>query len=963
MPRDPDRYDLFISYARHDNRDGWISRFVDELRRASGGLTCFVDQHDIRSLDDWRLKIHDSLAQSRLLLAFVSPHYFASEWCRREWRTWIDHEIAKHILASGAAPVIVVEVPGLTGDIDERQVARVVAELCALTAPHEPFVEDAAGIIKQLRRRQFTPPGSAVKKELRAFDRAELQTVLARLGADLTQRAEQVRQAALSESTVPLYNRKFTGRLDELLLLRKRLQDDRAGVISGVHGLGGIGKTELAFTFAHAFAGEYPGGRFLIPCERHDSLRRAVLHLGDRFRDQISDEQRMTVESYFSALAVCLQRRLATHGRILLVLDNVTDLRLLRATETDALTALGPQLHLLATTREATGKSSGIQWLTLGELTESESVELLEKHREFANADERLAAQRIARRLGGFSLAVELVAAWLAEHPSVTCEDCLQRLGLEDLETLDDLTTDPNAELRRHNHERRLQAVLGPTLAALTPAARRALEFAALLSPDHVPLRWLQVLVANDLPEVSTEQAIDHIDPWQELCRELFRLALFTRGEAHQSPLVRVHRLVQSLILHDLPMDIAIERQHGIVELVKARDRVLENTIRWQDARWELEPLEALAKLWAGVQHAEASWLLHQIGHRWENLAEWTRAEPLQRLALVLAEQFYGADHPKVANRLNSLAQLIQATNRLSEAEPMLRRALAIDEQFFGNDHADIAIRLNNLAVLLLVTFRFSEAEQMLRRALAIDERYQGGEHTAVARDLSNLADVLRATNRLSEAEPLMRRALAIDEKSFGCEHPTIAIRLSNLALLLEDTNRASEAEPMLRRALAISENAFGNEHPSISSLLNNLSTLLMTANRHTEAEPLIRRALSIDERCFGNIHPDIARDLNNLAQLLKAIGRLREAEPLMRRALEIDEQSFGIDHPNVARDLNNLAQLLKATNRLEGAEPLMRRALAIFVARLGIDHPNSLAVRQNYDLLLRKLGGAGSHS
>ena len=997
MPRDPDHYDLFVSYARHDNRDGWISRFVDELRRAGGGLTCFVDQHDICSLDDWRLKIHDSLAQSRLLLAFVSPHYFASEWCRREWRTWIDHEIAKHILASGAAPVIVVEVPGLTRKVDERQVARIVAELCGLNAPYEPFIDEAAGIIKQVQRREFSNLESAFQTGLSAFDRAELQTVLARLGADLHQRAEQVRQAALSESTVPPYNRKFTGRLDELLLLRQRLQDDRAGVISGVHGLGGIGKTELAFTFAHAFASEYPGGRFLIPCERHDSLRRAVLHLGDRFRDQISDEQRMTVESYFSALAVCLQRRLATHGRILLVLDNVTDLRLLRATETDALTALGPQLHVLATTREATGQSGGIQWLTLGELTESESVELLEKHRDFANADERQAAQRIARRLGGFSLAVELVAAWLAEHPEVTCETCLQRLGLENLETLDDLTDDPNAELRRHNHERRLQAVLGPTLDSLSPAAHAILEFAALLSPDYVPLPWLQTLVAHEFPELSAQPVDGHLASWQELSGELFRLALFSRGEDDDSPLVRVHRLVQSLVRRELSAETLAARESAVEHLVDARVAALDKTTLWPDARWEVSPLDALANHWAEQNHPEAAWLLNQSAAYWDRLAAWTKAEPLMRRVVDVSEKSHGREHPKVAAALNNLAQLLQATNHLPEAAPLMRRALAIDEHSYGVEHPDVGRDLNNLAQLLQATNRLAEAESLMRRVVVIFEKSLGPEHPNVASALNNLALLLKATNRLAEAEPLYRRALAIFEQSLGPEHPNVANHLNNLAQLLKDTNRMAEAEPLIHRALAIDEQSYGAEHPNVARDLHNLAWLLKATNRAAEAEPLMRRALAIDEQSYGaehplvairrnnlaqflkdtnrlaeaeplmrstlaileqslgSKHPEVAIALNNLAQLLTDTNRMAEAEPLMHRALAIDEQSYGAEHPDVARDLNNLAQLHQATNRLAEAEPLMRRALAIDERSYGAEHPKVAIHLNNLASLLQE--------
>ena len=106
-------------------------------------------------------------------------------------------------------------------------------------------------------------------------------------------------------------------------------------------------------------------------------------------------------------------------------------------------------------------------------------------------------------RLGGFVLAVELVAAWLAVHSGVTCEGFLQRLGLEDLEALDAVAADAEVMLRRH-HERRIEAVLGPTLAELDPRAYWPLmEYATLLPPDQVPLVWLKTLIANDFPEIA----------------------------------------------------------------------------------------------------------------------------------------------------------------------------------------------------------------------------------------------------------------------------------------------------------------------------------------------------------------------------------------------------------------------------------------------------------------------------
>jgi hypothetical protein len=115
MPTNTD-LDFFVSYARRDNTDGWITRFLKALQaehRAFSGdreFKLFFDKDDIRSLDDGQHRIYGSLADSRLFLAFVSPLYFASEWCRREWRNWIDVEIAKHILTDVTAPIYIVEV-------------------------------------------------------------------------------------------------------------------------------------------------------------------------------------------------------------------------------------------------------------------------------------------------------------------------------------------------------------------------------------------------------------------------------------------------------------------------------------------------------------------------------------------------------------------------------------------------------------------------------------------------------------------------------------------------------------------------------------------------------------------------------------------------------------------------------------------------------------------------------------
>jgi len=378
---------------------------------------------------------------------------------------------------------------------------------------------------------------------------------------------------------------------------------------------------------------------------------------------------------------------------------------------------------------------------------------------------------------------------------------------------------------------RELSATLAPTLERLVPAERLALEFAALLPPDQVPLPWLRALVGKNFPEMQDDAEPGYPDPWKSLLRSLLSLRLFQATDVvddeQQPRVVRVHRLVQQLMLLGCTAPQREAMQQALDALITERDAALENTTSWTTAVWELEPLTALAELWDEGSNPRAAWLLNQMGQSWQTIAQWGQAEPLMRRALAIDERSYGPDHPNVARDLNTLAQLLQATNRLGEAEPLMRRALAIDEHSFGPDHPDVATDLNNLALLLRATNRLGEAEPLCRRALAIDERSFGPDHPKVAIRLNNLAQLLQATNRLGEAEPLMRRALAIDERSYGPDLPLVAIRLNNLALLLQATNRLGEAEPLMRRALDIFEKSYGPDHPNLEIVRSNYLGLL----------------------------------------------------------------------------------------------------------------------------------------
>ena len=762
-------------------------------------------------------------------------------------------------------------------------------------------------------------------------------------------------------------------KLRQLLLKEKKTAVKQA---VGIHGLGGIGKTQLALEYARKFEDEYD---LIWWLRAEDSttllvdLVELAVPLGLLEAGQVVEDQNAIANAVLDTVSSD-----EWSGRWLLIYDNVESKDVLKGRRPAG------DGHTIFTSRDPDWASIAAP-LQVAVMTQTESRKLI---KERSGQTDMKAADEIAGRLGKLPLALEVAAAYCAATSSPLA-DYVSLLDEVGLELLDESQPVDYATIVSR---------------AWQPSFQKAIDEC---EQAGVLLGILSHVAPDDFPE---ELVTDELGGKKELnaaIRALARYSLISRTAAKDQEFkgyLSVHRLVQEVYRDSLSAEAADQLTESALRVINgAFPAESQDVTTWPVCDVLLPHANAI------LSHADdhkdrgennpLSRLINQMGLYHLGRANHATAEPLMRRALAIDEQSFGENHPNVAIDLNNLALLLQATNRLSEAEPLMRRALAIGEQSFGENHPDVAIRLNNLATLLQATNRLSEAEPLMRRALAIDEQSFGEYHPRVAVQLNNLARLLQETNRLSEAEPLMRRALAIDEQSFGENHPKVAIRLNNLALLLRETNRLSEAEPLMRRALAIDEQSFGENHPNVARDLNNLALLLQETNRLSEAEPLMRRALAIDEQSFGENHPDVAIDLNNLALLLKATNRLSEAEPLMRRALAIDEQSFGENHPNVARDLNSLAQLLKATNRLSEAEPLMRRALAIdeqsfgenhpkvaidlnnlalllqatnrlseaeplmrravgiFYASLGEEHPNTQTVSRNYELLLKEMG------
>jgi tetratricopeptide (TPR) repeat protein len=964
MPDARTTVEIFCSYAHKDeDLQKELKNHLSSLEHR-GGLLLWHDRLILPGMD-WAREIDEHLNSASVILALISADFLASRYC-------YGIEMARALERHNAGEALVIPVILRAVEWRDEPIARLQAlptnaqPVTSWSNRDEAFADIAAGIREVLARPTLSPghaPGG---------------------------------QATWNEPFPR--NPFFSGRKQELADLRGQLQQHSATAVSG---LGGIGKTQLAFEYAFRHRQDY---QFILWVNAGSLETLNASYSGLARLLNLHEKDAREQETVVQAVKTWLE----TRTNWLLILDNLDEPTVLfpadeagQPRQRSPFLPVVPRGHVLITTRQADLTAVGlgiVHSLAVGVFTREQGASFLLRRANLlasSTAEEREQAGQITQELGGLPLALDQAGAYLA----ATGESLSGYLRLYQQR---------RADLLRHYHGREHPEPVATTwdisfrrVEERNPAAAELLRFCAFLAPEAIP----EEILTRGAAYLGKRLAPVVADPLRlnAAIESLRAYSLIARDpRAHT---LTLHSLVQAVLYDSLP---ARSRKQWMQRAVQAVNAAFSGSLDF--ATWpvceRLLPHALLCAIWieqASLETCEAACLLNQAGsylysraryteaepllqralairerqlggehpataRSLNNLAElyreqgrYEQAEPLYRRALAIRERQLGGEHPDTARSLNNLAELYHGQGRYEQAEPLLQRALAIREQQLGGEHPDTATSLNNLAELYRGQGRYEQAEPLLQRALAIYERQLGGEHPDTATSLNNLATLYHGQGRYEQAEPLLQRALAICERQLGGEHPDTATSLNNLAELYREQGRYEQAEPLYRRALAIYERQLGGEHPATAASLNNLAGLYHEQGRYEQAEPLYRRALAICEQQLGGEHPDTARSLNNLAELYREQGRYEQAEPLYGRALAICERQLGGEHPDTARSLNNLAGLYHEQGRYEQAEPLYRRALAIYERQLGGEHPATRTVRKNYALLLQAMERAAS--
>ena len=440
-----------------------------------------------------------------------------------------------------------------------------------------------------------------------------------------------------------------------------------------IHGLGGVGKTQLVLEYAHWHAAEYEL-IWWIPAQRTTAVAALV-----RLARQLGLQDQADQDEMVAELFDVLRRR----DRWLLIYDDADT-----PEQLEPLLPPGGDGQVLVTSRNRAWGRVAVP-LPLDVLRREESVALLCRR---TGTQDAAGAATLAEFLGDLPLALEEAAAYIDET----------KVGLSDyLRLARERTVELFGLERPVADQQRVATAWSMSLdhvRAQAPAAAALLDLCAFLAPDDIP-RELPCRDPDRLPSPLAQAARDPL-AYNEALRALGRYSLATVTPTA----LGVHLLVQVVVRARLGPE--GERRWGEVAVGLLHESFPDRS--WDVAAWPacqrllphvLAAAEHTERLRVGGEHS--GWLLDRASAYLRARHQPRQARPIAERALTVTLATFGPDDRAMADRHDALSRVLRDLGDLPGARAELERALTIVEAALGPDHPTVAVLRGDLQRVL----------------------------------------------------------------------------------------------------------------------------------------------------------------------------------------------------------------------------------------------------------------------
>ncbi|KAJ6024801.1 hypothetical protein N7540_005598 [Penicillium herquei] len=779
-------------------------------------------------------------------------------------------------------------------------------------------------------------------------------------------------------------NDKFTGRSDVLERIHESLagqKENKQPNVVVLHGIGGIGKTELAVEYTHLHQESY-SSIFWVDCsteiQRTVASYKLQVKLGlkrlvdEKGLNPVLDERNLDVveaiRDWFSE---------ALNKEWLLIFDNLNDLEILDIMDYIPRAAWG---SIIITSRQREFLSYGIT-IGISEMSSEEGLSLLAKTARFGRdlkPDDQQLALKLLHSLGYFPLAIEQAGAYLSQRISEDPESYHRALA----NYLD--SYERNAKMllqykrlsvigsRRNDSALTTWEVSFNAIKQESPEASYLLQLCGFLANSDIFEEMFSLgrkLPAND---TTFQESVSKLASYslQRLAHEVVQLvarSLRLKGEEEyrnylpfeQRILPHLDQAVNNMqrFLSSPTTEVIIRPPLNSIERspLSTLYDIAEGWSLWGWGAVSDISISCRLYLLSDVESISENWeLAYRLGHIYRNQGLHSSAEMIYGWAFTEASTQLHGEHPKALEIAGDLAWAIILQEKYDDASDWYSWLLASRGKVLGKGHPATLGALKGLATISRCRGNYDKALPLYFEALAGRQKRLGQNDILALNVMVNIAEVFSAQGEYEEALRWYERALlggardawretsedtgdsrkywrhppAPGKAILGEMHQSTLKMIHNIGVLYEEKGVYNEALMWYERAVSRQQKILGETHKDTLWTIYHIGIVYQALRKYDDAWRWYERALTGAQETYGEKHEDTLQMIHSIGLLLHQQGKYKEAWSWYKRALAGRQEIFGDEHSETLQTIHNIGVLFEDQGKYKEALKWYWRAL-----------------------------------
>ena len=676
----------------------------------------------------------------------------------------------------------------------------------------------------------------------------------------------------------------FYGREDELKQM-ERLQKERKRIF--LTGMGGIGKSELARTYAVEHRREYDT---VILARYESTLEDVIRRVGIEHLVHFGGEG-LPPEQYF-ALAKRKLKECCVEEKVLLILDNL---------DVDSDTGMQEFLEMgwdvIVTTRYHWEEYED-DCVFVKEFDEEGAFELFcrnyGKTKEEFNEEERLLILELIKLVEYHTMTVELLAKQTAK------EEADFKTFLKELKEgikHHDQTKIPHIKDGSYGKKSMYQHI-----AALFSIAKEK-EKNWISETEEALLRHMTLISYQGIEGKQFLTWCGYPESDLPILKDLAAKGWIKQEQKQYA----MHPIISEMLYAELQP--TIENCNTLIHTIKQQLNEEEfSTLIWQEKEKRLEYGVFLAKR-IKERSIEATLLYNAVGSGLNTMSRYRKALEYEEKALKIRREVLGEKHAYTADSYNNIGCIYSSLGESEKALKYHEKALEIRREVLGEKHADTASSYDNLGI------GYEELGGIM-------ERMRGFMYKL--------------------------KALEIRMEVLGEKHVNTAMSYNNVGISYCDLGYMEKGLKYQERALEIFEEVLGKRHVNTATLYYNVGNSYRKLGEKKKGLEYEEKALEILKEVLGERHVNTAKLYNNVGEIYYDLGSKEKGLKYQEKALEIRREVLGERNADMASSYKNVGEIYwnlsyrKGLEYEEKAIDYMKKALDIYMAVLGNEHPTT---------------------